>query len=47
MTPASRLPFDLSLNTTAQTLAGLRQQGVPILDLTESNPTRVGLRLSG
>lgn len=43
MTPASRLPFDLSLNTTALTLAALRQQGVPILDLTESNPTRVGL----
>jgi aspartate/methionine/tyrosine aminotransferase len=40
---SARLPADLSLNATTRTLAALRQRGVPIADLTETNPTRVGL----
>ncbi len=41
---SSRLPSNLTLNATTRTLATLRERGVAIIDLTESNPTRVGLR---
>lgn len=40
---SSRLPSDLSPNTTAKALDDLRRRGQPVLDLTETNPTRVGL----
>lgn len=38
-----RLPDDLSPNATARAADALRAGGVAVLDLTESNPTRVGL----
>ena len=38
-----RLPSTLFPNATTRTLERLRRRGSPILDLTESNPTRVGL----
>ena len=38
-----RLPSDLVLNLTTRTLDGLRRRGVEVIDLTASNPTRVGL----
>jgi alanine-synthesizing transaminase len=38
-----RLPADLSVNATTRTLAALRAKDIRILDLTASNPTRVGL----
>lgn len=41
---SSRLPASLAPNALALALARLRAAGVTILDLTESNPTRVGLR---
>ena len=41
--PSRRLPADLSVNSTTRTLAALRARGVRIIDLTASNPTRVGL----
>lgn len=41
--PSSRLPSNLFPNATTRMLDGLRRCGVPIIDLTESNPTRVGL----
>jgi aspartate/methionine/tyrosine aminotransferase len=40
---SSRLPSDLSPNATARALDELRRRGVPVVDLTVSNPTRVGL----
>jgi alanine-synthesizing transaminase len=40
---SSRLPDDLTPNSLATTLARVRASGRAILDLTESNPTRVGL----
>ena len=40
---SSRLPKDLSLNATTRTLAAIKQRGEAFIDLTESNPTRVGL----
>ncbi len=40
---ASRLPPQLSPNAFALALAELRTAGTPLLDLTETNPTRVGL----
>lgn len=40
---SSRLPNDLAPNPLATTLARVRASGCVILDLTESNPTRVGL----
>src|SRR5262245_3305391 len=40
---SSRLPSDLSLNATARTLEALRRRGLTVIDLTVSNPTRVGL----
>ena len=33
---------ELSLNATTRTLDALRGRGVAVLDLTASNPTRVG-----
>src|SRR5690349_16749411 len=44
---SSRLPADLSLNATARTLAALKRRGIEVLDLTISNPTRVGLQYPG
>ncbi len=41
---STRIPADLRPNPLTRTLRRLRRQGTPILDLTESNPTRVGLR---
>jgi aspartate/methionine/tyrosine aminotransferase len=40
---SSRLPSDLSHNATTRALHDLQRQAVKIADLTESNPTRVGL----
>jgi aspartate/methionine/tyrosine aminotransferase len=40
---SSRIPSQLEANALARTLAALRADGVPILDLTESNPTRAGI----
>ena len=41
--PSRRLPADLSVNSTTRTLEALRARGVNVVDLTCSNPTRVGL----
>jgi alanine-synthesizing transaminase len=41
---ARRASWDLSPNELARRVAARRASGLPILDLTESNPTRVGLR---
>lgn len=38
-----RLPGELSPNATTRTLNALRSSGVDIIDLTVSNPTKVGL----
>jgi hypothetical protein len=40
---SSRLPHAPQANALGQMLARLREQGTPFVDLTESNPTRVGL----
>jgi len=40
---SSRLQWDLRPNRLSQALQEMRQHGVPLLDLTESNPTRAGL----
>ncbi len=40
---SSRLPVGLPSNAIAATIAELRSAGTAFLDLTESNPTRVGL----
>jgi aspartate/methionine/tyrosine aminotransferase len=40
---SSRLPGSLEPNAVARAIAGKRRAGVPILDLTESNPTRAGV----
>ena len=40
---SGRLPRDLSPNRLTSVVARRRASGAPILDLTESNPTRVGL----
>jgi alanine-synthesizing transaminase len=40
---SARLPPSLTVNHLTRTLATLRAQEVAILDLTETNPTRVGL----
>jgi hypothetical protein len=37
---SSRLPADLSPNATARAASALRDSGVAVIDLTESNPTR-------
>lgn len=41
---SSRLPLNLAANATSRALDRLRHQGVAIIDLTESNPTRAGFR---
>lgn len=41
--PSSRLPPDLTPNATARALAARRAAGARLLDLTESNPTQVGI----
>lgn len=38
-----RLPWEQACNALAAEVAARRQRGEPIIDLTESNPTRVGL----
>lgn len=40
---SSRVPVDRHVNRLSQALARLRAQGIEVTDLTESNPTRVGL----
>lgn len=40
---SSRLPAHLASNAITRATEALRTRGVPLLDLTESNPTRVGL----
>jgi hypothetical protein len=40
---SSRLPATLAPNLVSQAVAALRRSGVPLLDLTETNPTVVGL----
>jgi aspartate/methionine/tyrosine aminotransferase len=40
---SSRLPFNLPRNRLSAALADKREAGADLLDLTESNPTRVGL----
>ena len=40
---SGRLPRDLSPNRLTAAVAARRAAGQPLLDLTESNPTRVGL----
>src|SRR3954468_24852305 len=39
---SSRLPADLTTNRLTTALAAARAAGRPIVDLTESNPTRAG-----
>jgi aspartate/methionine/tyrosine aminotransferase len=40
---SSRLSADLTINATTRALAELTRRGVPVIDLTATNPTRVGL----
>lgn len=40
---STRMPADLATNRIAQTVARMREDGVPFIDLTESNPTRAAL----
>lgn len=40
--PSSRLPEQLAPSAIARAVAARRAAGVPLLDLTESNPTRAG-----
>jgi hypothetical protein len=40
---SSRLPATLAPNLVSQAVAALRQSGARLLDLTETNPTVVGL----
>ena len=40
---SQRLPAHAELNALTRTLGRLRASGVAVMDLTESNPTRVGL----
>ena len=39
---SSRVPSDLGANRLAEAIAGARAGGQPLIDLTESNPTRAG-----
>ncbi|MBL0175159.1 MAG: aminotransferase class I/II-fold pyridoxal phosphate-dependent enzyme [Ignavibacteria bacterium] len=41
---SSRLPADLSPNPLARLLEKKREAEIPVIDLTESNPTRAGFR---
>ncbi len=40
---SARVPSDLAENMVTQAVARRRASGAPLIDLTESNPTRVGL----
>ncbi|MCC7033244.1 MAG: pyridoxal phosphate-dependent aminotransferase [Acidobacteria bacterium] len=40
---SSRLPRDLAPNAVSRAVAARRASGAPVIDLTESNPTRVGI----
>jgi alanine-synthesizing transaminase len=40
---SSRLPAALDANLLAQTVARFRDNGTPVIDLTETNPTRAGV----
>ncbi|MDP1568473.1 MAG: pyridoxal phosphate-dependent aminotransferase [Vicinamibacterales bacterium] len=40
---SSRLPSNLTPSVVAEAVAARRRSGAPLFDLTESNPTRVGL----
>ena len=40
---SSRLPRQLEENAVTRALARLRTAGTPVIDLTETNPTQVGL----
>jgi hypothetical protein len=42
-----RVPHDYTPNEITRLLAEKRRAGVPILDLTETNPTRAGLSVTG
>jgi hypothetical protein len=44
---STRTRFDLRANRLSQALAARRAAGLPILDLTESNPTQAGLDYPG
>lgn len=44
---SSRTTWSLAPNRLSELLRERRAQGLPILDLTESNPTRCGLRMDG
>jgi len=41
---SNRLPAHAELNALSRTVAALRAGGTPIVDLTESNPTKAGFR---
>jgi aspartate/methionine/tyrosine aminotransferase len=41
--PSSRLPSDLEPNALARAVEAKRRSGVAVTDLTESNPTRIGI----
>ena len=43
---SSRLPSALEPNAISQSVSALRADGVPLLDLTETNPSNVGLSCS-
>ena len=47
MTFSSRLPHELQANTLSLLLDAKRRKGTPVLDLTESNPTRAGIVYPG
>jgi len=42
-----RVPHDYAPNEITQLLTRKRRAGIPILDLTETNPTRAGLSMTG
>src|SRR5215217_7912588 len=44
---SARLPHDLMPNAVSTRLAELRAAGTRIIDLTETNPTAVGLAVPG
>src|SRR6188474_2120906 len=44
---SNRLPPHAETNRLTRTLASLRAAGVPLVDLTESNPTMVGFAYPG
>lgn len=43
MTLSSRLPTNLELNAVSRAIDAKRRRGTPLVDLTETNPTAVGL----